>query len=126
MAKKYSNTEAAQQVDAIMQQVLERPATPEDYVHWGARLARGEQSVRSIVSTLAKGQEHMDGFLRKNNLEECVHTCYRHFLGRDADAGGLETWVDVFQFKGIDDVIDGIVNSQEYVDKFGEDIVPHA
>ncbi len=66
----------------------------------------------------------MNRFIKPNTLEEGVKICYRHLLAREADPDGLKTWVRVFEQQGADDVINGLVDSKEYMERFGEDGYP--
>jgi hypothetical protein len=48
-----------------------------------------------------------------------VQGYYRDFLGRDADAGGMSTWLNLLRQGGRDDqVIAAIVESDEYFSRF--------
>lgn len=124
MAKNWNLNEVPNLVSNIYRRVLERDWDPVGLIGWGSALDRGEMSVREVVRCCALSQEHMDRFIRPNSVAEAVKICYRHLLAREADPGGLQNWIRVFQQEGVDNVINGIINSKEYMDRFGEDGYP--
>lgn len=124
MAKNWGIHEVPTLISNIYQRVLERDWDPVGLIFWGSQLDRGEMSVREVVRRVALSEEHMARFIKPHSVEEAVKICYRHLLAREADPGGLQNWVKVFQQEGVDNVIHGIVDSNEYMDRFGEDGYP--
>jgi Ca2+-binding EF-hand superfamily protein len=114
-------SDADSTVDAIYRQVLERPAGGEG----GARaeqLRSGQTTVREIVRDIAKSPEHAQRFLPANDRTQAVTNLYRHLLGRAPDPAGLSSHV-----QGRDSLValaDTFLNSPEYQQKFGDDVVP--
>ena len=78
-------------VDAIYRQVLERPAGGDANAR-AEQLRNGQTSVREIVRDVARSQEH-ERFLPANDRPQAVTNLYRHVLGRDPDAAGLNSHV---------------------------------
>jgi hypothetical protein len=56
--------------------------------------------------------------------EQGVRAAYRHLLGRDADPEGLQTSMQVASVYGLGAVVDRIVSSREYTERYGDNAVP--
>jgi hypothetical protein len=56
--------------------------------------------------------------------EEAVRTLYRHLLGRSPDGRAAQTYARTAAASGFDAVVDAIVNSNEYRQLYGDDVVP--
>jgi Ca2+-binding EF-hand superfamily protein len=56
--------------------------------------------------------------------DNAVRTLYRHVLGRDPDANGLQDLGRVAMERGFDMVVDRMVNSAEYTRLYGDQVVP--
>ncbi|MFX0030069.1 MAG: phycobilisome rod-core linker polypeptide [Candidatus Hermodarchaeota archaeon] len=105
----------------IFRQVLEREYTPFEFIDWGFKLNRGETSIKAMIRELALTEEHEDRFIRPFSEDIAVKYCFNHILGRDPTLEETETWIDISLNEGIDDVINRLLDSDEYDTKFGED-----
>ncbi len=56
--------------------------------------------------------------------ESAVRSLYRHLLGRDPDGGAAQTFARTAASSGFEAVVDAIVNSAEYQQRYGTDVVP--
>jgi hypothetical protein len=56
--------------------------------------------------------------------QQAVDTLYRHVLGRAPDPGGLHDLTAIAAAQGVNAVVDEMVNSREYAQLYGVDIVP--
>jgi Ca2+-binding EF-hand superfamily protein len=125
-AQQPCTSDADSAVDGVYRQVLERPAGGEG----GARteqLRTGQTTVREIVREVAKSPEHRQRFLNTNSQNGRVNAVthlYRHLLAREPDPAGLNSHVQALANTDIGEVIDAMINSAEYQQKFGEDTVP--
>jgi Ca2+-binding EF-hand superfamily protein len=113
-------------VNEIYRQILERSADrgSDTFVR---QLTSGQATVREVVRQVAKSSEHKERFLAGDGEDarrQAVGTLYRHLLDRQADAGGVQAHSAGLASKGADAVIDNIVNSSEYQEKFGDNRVP--
>jgi hypothetical protein len=124
MAKTWSVEDAANKVTQIYQRVLERSVDTSGLITWGGVLSRGEESVRDVVRHLGHSQEYRDRFITPLSIADAVGATYQHFLARNADPGGLQTFERVAEVRGFDAVVDDLVGSQEYTNRFGDDNVP--
>jgi Ca2+-binding EF-hand superfamily protein len=84
--------------------------------------------VREIVRQIAQSPEHMQRFFNASEgataNQNAVGTLYRHILGRQPDAGGLQTMTDLANRQGRAAVVDTIINSPEYSRTYGDWGVP--
>ncbi len=120
-------TDARRVVDAIYRQVLERGVDGEG-ANWAGELTGGE-SVRELVRTIAKSSEHYQRFVTGGEAghSQVVTYLYRHLLGRAPDASGLQANLQALASgKGVDAVIDNLIDSAEYQQAYGTDTVPGA
>ena len=111
-------------LNQLYQQLLERQPDPNGFIFWGCILSRGDQSVREVVKLFGHSQEYQNRFIAPLTRTDAVRACYRHFLAREAEPGGLQFWEGVAAQQGFSPVIDGIVDSDEYTNRFGDDQVP--
>ncbi len=91
------------------------------------RLNNGQASVRDIVGDVVASSEHTQRFLATGSREaneRAVTALYRHVLGRDPDPGGLRANTDGLEANGMPAVIDSLLGSPEYQQKYGESGVP--
>jgi hypothetical protein len=125
-AQQPCTTDARLVVNELYRQVLERSADrgSNDFVQ---RLNMGELTVREAVRAVAKSAEHSRRFLAGGSPEanrQAVTHLYQHLLDRSPDQGGLESHSQAMASYGVGQVIDTIVDSEEYRRKYGEDGVP--
>lgn len=120
-AQQPCTTDAQQVVEQIYRQVLERSADSGASV-WVDRLKSGT-TVREIVRAVAKSPEHIQRF-GNQDPDEAVEDAYRHLLNRGPDPEGMRNAVNLVRRSGLAPLIDQLVDSQEYRQKFGDWTVP--
>ena len=116
-----------QVVDAIYRQVLERGVSAGEATEWITQLRGGQTTVRELVENIAVSPEHRQRFLpgtSEGSRRTAVTNLYRHLLGREPDAGGLQAHVAALSRSDIDAVSAAMISSAEYQQKFGENVVP--
>ena len=108
-------------------QVLGRDIDAEGLTNYRDRLTQGQQTVRDVVRELAHSPEYNERFIATHpSPPEQITLAYKQFLGRDPDSEGLETYKQqMASGKKIDDVINDLIGSQEYTNKFGDNEAPH-
>lgn len=91
------------------------------------RLVQNKETVREVVRNLAHTPEYNERFIATHPAPpDQITLVYKQFLGRDPDSEGLETYKQqMASGKKIDDVINDLIGSKEYSDKFGDNSVPH-
>ena len=131
MAKQWDSHEVPYLVSQIYQQILERGIlnadggnTDADLMYYGDKLHRGEMSVRDVVRALGLSQEYAQRFIIPNTGANAVRLCYKHFLAREPEEKGLNYWTQQSITGEWAVVIKGLVDSDEYMERFGEDIIP--
>ena len=127
-AQQPCTTDARRVVDEVYRHMLERGADAGSQ-NWQTQLQNGQITVRDLVRAVAKSQEHNQRFIKQENGEEMpfirsVSTLYRHILGRQPDAEGARANAQSVANQGIGPVIDSIINSAEYTQRYGDWGVP--
>lgn len=120
-AQQPCTTDARQVIDQVYRQILERPADA-GASGWIDRLNSGT-TVREIIRAIAKSQEHLQRFGNQAR-ENVVVDVYRHLLNRGPDPDGLKNGVDLVSRRGVQPLIDQLVDSPEYRQQFGDWTVP--
>jgi len=119
--------DARRVVDDLYQRVLERPANQDADV-MARRLANGDTSVRNIVRQLVTSREYTQRFGPGNageaQLRNSATALYRHVLGREPDASGLQAHMGGIRNQGLNAAVETMLNSDEYRTKFGENGIP--
>ena len=127
-AQQPCTTDARRVVAEVYRHTLERGADREAQ-SWARQLASGQLNVKEFVRTVAQSQEYMERFGQTEPGEErpyerAVARLYRHLLGRQPDVGGLRNWTRTAQRRGLPVVVDGLIDSAEYTNRFGEFGIP--
>lgn len=116
-----------EQAKALLRQaycrVLERPVDDDGLIEFGKAL-QGGKTVKQLILDLVNSQEHQNKFYDDDKLGDSVAKLFDHLLARPADDGGLKAWKRVMREQGYEAVVDGLINSKEYNDKFGDHKVP--
>jgi Ca2+-binding EF-hand superfamily protein len=127
-AQQPCTSDANRVVAEVYRHTLERGAD-QGAQTWVRQLANGQLNVKEIVRRVAKSQEYMQRFGQTEPgegqpYERAVSRLYRHILGRQPDANGLRNWARSAQQRGLPAVVDGLIDSAEYNNNFGEFEVP--
>ena len=125
-AQQPCTSDADSTVDAVYRSLLERPARGEGNAR-AEQLRSGQTTVREIVREIAKSPEHRERFLittSHNARVNAVTVLYRHLLGREPDAPGLNSHAAALANTDVGEIIDAMINSAEYQQKYGDNTVP--
>ena len=115
-------------IRAVYRQVLgnahvmesERLVVPE------SQLVGGEISVREFVRQVAKSELYRSRFFDKSPRLRFIELNFKHLLGRAPESHEeLILHSQTLDEGGLEAEIDSYLNSDEYLDAFGEDIVPY-
>lgn len=88
-------------------------------------LVQGIISVRDFVRAIALSELYRKKFLYPNFHVRFIELNFKHFLGRAPyDQGEISTHLDLFISQGYEAEIDSYLDSSEYDDSFGDNIVP--
>lgn len=119
-------------VRQIYKQIFNREADPGGLETYGSSLRHGEKNVREIVKDMGCSNEFM-GILKSKSVAEAVDTCYWHFLGRKADLGGRNYYINELENNhrlnenrpDYQWFVKSLIDSPEYRKKFGNYRIPH-
>lgn len=113
---------------AVYQQVLGNPhlLDSERLVIAESLLRDGRITVQEFVRQVAKSELYKQKFFYGNFHSRTIELNYKHLLGRAPyDQSEITEHMNLYQSKGFDADIDSYIDSQEYQDSFGENIVPY-
>ncbi|MBN3899449.1 MAG: phycobilisome linker polypeptide [Nostoc sp. NOS(2021)] len=123
-----SNEEVETVIRTVYKQVLgnayvmesERLSVPE------SQLKRGEIRVREFVRQVGKSELYRSRFFDSAPRYRAIELNFRHFLGRaPLDLEETRAHSTILDTKGFEAEIDSYLDSDEYQETFGENIVPY-
>lgn len=89
-------------------------------------LRQGQISVRDFVRFIAQSQLYREKFLYKNSQTRLIELNYKHLLGRAPyNESEIAYHVDLYHSQGYEAEINSYLDSVEYQEKFGDNIVPY-
>ena len=92
-----------------------------------AQLRDGRLTVREFIKGLAKSSFYKSRFFSSVAPQRGIELNYKHLLGRAPESQAeISAKIALMSEHGHDAVIDSIVDSAEYLEVFGSDIVPYA
>ena len=121
-AQRPCTTDARVVVNEIYRHMLER-APDRGSAAWVDQLTSGGSTVREVVRAVAKSPEHLQRFGNEGTAQG-IATLYDHILGRQPDPTGQREFANLARSQGLSAVVDGIVESREYQQSFGDWGVP--
>ena len=92
--------------------VLGRQPDKGGFQSWVANLSNGSYTGGDIAKAFFLSPEYLT---QRTTDDDFVNTCYRAFFGREADAAGRQGWLDALVSRTRDFVLDGFINSPEFV-----------
>ena len=124
----WSKEEAQGAIRAVYRQVLGN-----DYIMASERLqgsesllCNGSITVRDFVRAVAKSELYKSKFLYGNFQTRVIELNLKHLLGRAPyDESEVIYHLDLYQNKGFEADIDSYIDSDEYLENFGDNIVPY-
>ncbi|MEM7725753.1 MAG: phycobilisome linker polypeptide [Cyanobacteria bacterium P01_A01_bin.45] len=124
----WSQEDAKVAIDAVYRQVLgndhlmkfERLTSAESL------LCNGAIALREFVRTVAKSELYKSKFFYNNYHPRTIELNFKHLLGRAPyDESEIIEHLDIYQNQGFDADIDSYIDSEEYVQSFGDNTVPY-
>ena len=127
-AQQPCTTDAQQVVNELYRHMLERQPDAAS-TNWVRQLTNRRMTVRDVVLAIASSPEYTQRFMYpeaggRMSYEESVANMYRHILGRQPDPEGLRDYVRLARQSGPEAVVDRLVASREYSQRFGAWGVP--
>jgi phycobilisome core-membrane linker protein len=125
-----NSTETKLAIDAIYCQVMDlfSGQVPEGLrrTDLDSKLKNGEISVREFVRALASSDIYRRRFYTPYPNTKVIEFLFRHLLGRaPATQGEIQQYNKLLAEGGLKAAVDTMVNSPEYAQFFGEDVVPY-
>ena len=92
-----------------------------------AQFGNGELTVRNFVRALAKSSFYKSRFFEGVSPQRGIELNFKHLLGRPPlSQAEMSAHISLLASAGHDAVIDFIVDSAEFIEVFGDDIVPYS
>ena len=124
----FSQDDANAVIRAVYRQVLGNDYVMESERLKGAEslLRNGSINVREFVRTVAKSELYKGKFFYNNFQTRVIELNYKHLLGRAPfDESEVVYHLDLYENEGFDAEIDSYIDSVEYQENFGENVVPY-
>ena len=91
-----------------------------------SQLRQGNITVREFVRAIAKSELYKNKFLYRNSNTRFIELNYKHLLGRAPyDESEINYHLNLYNEKGYDAEIDSYIDSVEYEQNFGNNLVPY-
>jgi phycobilisome core-membrane linker protein len=116
-------------VKAAYRQVFERDITrayslSDSYLE--TKVKGGEISMKEFIRRLAKSPLYRKNFFQPYINSRALELAFRHILGRGPSSREeVQKYFSIVSAKGLNGLIDALVDSSEYSDYFGEETVPY-
>lgn len=115
-------------IRAIYRQVLgnEHLMQSERLISAESLLRRREITVRDFVRTLALSELYRQKFFQSNSQNRFIELNYKHLLGRAPyDQSEIAEHTAIYNQRGYEAEINSYIDSREYQDSFGDNVVPY-
>ncbi len=90
------------------------------------RLRNGDIPIREFIRGIAKSKFYIKNYFENISQEKSIKLSIMHILGRTIkDNAELIKYVELIHLKGFEHFIDLLIDSIEYEEIFGENIVPY-
>jgi phycocyanin-associated rod linker protein len=123
-----SATDVATVINAVYRQVLGNDHLMKSERLSGAEslLVNGSITVREFVRMVAKSSLYKNKFFHNSFQTRVIELNYKHLLGRAPyDEAEVIYHLDLYQNEGYEADIDSYIDSQEYQNSFGDNVVPY-
>jgi phycocyanin-associated rod linker protein len=128
LRQNWTKEEAQLAIRAVYRQVIGN-----DYIMASERLSslesllcNGSITVRDFVRAVAKSELYKSKFLFNSFQTRVIELNFKHLLGRAPyDESEVIYHLDLYQNEGFEADIDSYIDSEEYQENFGDNIVPY-
>ncbi len=122
----YSPTDVGDLINAAYRQIFFHAFRWDREVALESQLRNRQITVRDFIRGLLLSKTFIDSFYNKNSNYRFVEHCVQKVLGRRVyNEAEKIAWSAVVMTKGIKGFVDELLNSQEYLENFGENTVPY-
>nr|QCI07562.1 gbilisome linker polypeptide [Nitophyllum punctatum] len=116
-------------IKACYRQVFERDickAYDLNFTDLESQVKTGQLSIKEFIRCLAKSSIYRQQFYDCFVNSRVVELSFKHLLGRGPSSiQEFRNYFAVLSTRGLDGLVDHLLNSQEYADYFGEETVPY-
>jgi phycobilisome rod-core linker protein len=122
----FSPTDMGNLIQAAYRQIFFHAFKWDREVVLESQLRNRQITVRGFIRGLLVSNVFIDSFYNKNSNYRFVEHCVQKVLGRKVYSNAEKiAWSAVVMTKGVKGFIDDLLNSDEYIENFGENIVPY-
>ena len=91
-----------------------------------SKVKNGNISIKEFIRALGKSHLYKKNFYEPFVNSRVLELAFRHFLGRGPSSlKEFQRYFSLLSLRGLDGLIDSLINSSEYADYFGEETVPY-
>jgi len=122
----FSPTEVGDLIQAAYRQIFFHAFKWDREVVLESQLRNRQITVRDFIRGLLLSNTFIDSFYNKNSNYRFVEHCVQKVLGRRVYSNAEKiAWSAIVMTKGVKGFVDALLNSDEYIDNFGENTVPY-
>lgn len=122
----FSPTEIDNLIQAAYRQIFFHAFKWDREIVLESQLRNRQITVRDFIRGLLLSNTFIDSFYNKNSNYRFVEHCIQKVLGRKVYSEAEKiAWSAVVMTKGVKGFVDELLNSDEYIDNFGENTVPY-
>jgi phycobilisome rod-core linker protein len=122
----FSPSEIGNLINAAYRQIFFHAFKWDREIVLESQLRNRQITVRDFIRGLLLSNTFIDSFYNKNSNYRFVEHCIQKVLGRKVYSNTEKiAWSAVVMTKGVKGFVDELLNSDEYIDNFGENTVPY-
>ncbi len=122
----FSPTEMGDLINAAYRQIFFHAFKWDREIILESQLRNRQITVRDFIRGLLLSNTFIDSFYNKNSNYRFVEHCVQKVLGRKVYSNAEKiAWSAVVMTKGVKGFVDELLNSEEYIENFGENTVPY-
>lgn len=122
----FSPTEMGDLINAAYRQIFFHAFKSDREIVLESQLRNKQITVRDFIRGLLLSNTFIDSFYNKNSNYRFVEHCVQKVLGRKVYNNAEKiAWSAVVMTKGVKGFVDELLNSDEYIENFGENTVPY-
>lgn len=122
----FSPTDMGNLIQAAYRQIFFHAFKWDREVALESQLRNRQITVRDFIRGLLLSNTFIDSFYNKNSNYRFVEHCVQKVLGRRVYSEAEKiAWSAVVMTKGVKGFVDELLNSDEYIENFGENTVPY-
>lgn len=122
----FSPSEIGNLINAAYRQIFFHAFKSDREITLESQLRNRQITVRDFIRGLLLSKTFIDSFYSKNSNYRFVEHCIQKVLGRKVYSNAEKiAWSAVVMSKGVKGFVDELLNSDEYIDNFGENTVPY-